>query len=211
MFYVLMCLPPPPPPSSLTRLTPSPCLQIPAIPRGILEKAKWYVDHRLTHIHIAKDQGTFFYYFLRQSNEAGLKKVTNKSLQAYIDALNQKRASWIKSYKELRQVCQSYHFVTDAKHRVPGSAFNRACLCCTCKGFHMYGICSHVVAINDILGKVDLSDSLKELCAPRKFAKGGFNKGVRPALIREKEAGAAASDSSEDEPLTNRVKKLKHK
>ena len=72
----------------------------------------------------------------------------------------------------------------------------------------MYGICSHVVAVNDILGKVDLSDSLKELCKPRKFAKGGFNSGVRPALIREKEA---ASDSSEDEPLTNRVKKLQKK
>ena len=70
----------------------------------------------------------------------------------------------------------------------------------------MYGICSHVVAVNDVLGKVDLSDSLKELCKPRKA--GGFRKGVRPALIREKEA---ASDSSEDEPLTNRVKKLKKK
>ena len=167
------------------------------------------VDHRLTHIHIAKDQGTFFYYFLRQSNEAGLKKVTNKSLQAYIDALNGKRASWIKSYKELRQVCQSYHYATAATRRVAGSEFNSACLCCTCKGFHMYGICSHVVAVNDILGKVDLSDSLKELCAPRK--KGGFRQGVRPALIREKEAEAAASDSSEDEPLTNRVKKLQKK
>ena len=201
-----MCLPPPPPPSSLTRLTPSPCLQVPAIPRAILQKAKWYVDHRLTHLHVAKDQGTFFYYFLRQSNEAGLKKVTNKSLQAYIDALNGKRASWIKSYKELRQVCQSYHIVTEAKQRVPGSIFNSACLCCSCKGFHMYGICSHVVAVNDILGKVDLSDSLKELCQPRKTC--GFRKGVRPALIREKEA---ASDSSEDEPLTNRVKKLQKK
>ena len=70
----------------------------------------------------------------------------------------------------------------------------------------MYGICSNVVAVNDCLGKVDLSDSLKELCAPRK--KGGFCHGVKPALIREKEA---ASDSSEDEPLSNRVKKLKQK
>ena len=192
-----------------TRLTHSPRLQVPAVPRGILEKAKWYVDHRLTHLHVEKDRGSFFYYFLRQSNEAGLKKVTNKSLQAYLDALNQKRAPWIKSYKELRQVCQSYHYATAATRRVAGSEFNSACLCCTCKGFHMYGICSHVVAVNDILGKVDLSDSLKELCAPRK--KGGFRQGVRPALIREKEAEAAASDSSEDEPLSNRVKNLKHK
>ena len=66
----------------------------------------------------------------------------------------------------------------------------------------MYSICSHVVAVNDCLGKVDLDDSLKELSKPRKA--GGFRQGVRPALIREKEA---ASDSSEDEPLTNRVKK----
>ena len=108
--------------------------------------------------------------------------------------------------KELRQVCQSYHYVTAATRRVVGSDFNSACLRCTCKGFHLYGICSHVVAVNDILGKVDLSDSLKELCQPRKT--GGFRKGVRPALIQEKEA---ASDSSEDEPLTKRVKKLQKK
>ena len=169
-------------------------------------KAQWYVAHRLTHLHIAKEKGTFFYYFLRQSNEAGLKKVTNKSLQAYIDALNGKRASWIKSYKELRQVCQSYHIVMAASQRVAGSEFNSACLCCSCKGFHMYSICSHVVAVNDCLGKVDLDDSLKELSKPRKA--GGFRQGVRPALIREKEA---ASDSSEDEPLTNRVKKQQKK
>ena len=97
---------------------------------------------------------------------------------------------------------------TAATQRVPGSNFNSACLCCTCKGFHMYGICSHVVAINDILGKVDLSDSLKELHAPRK--KGGFRKGARAALIREKEVDSS-EDVSEDEPLTNRVKKLKQK
>ena len=75
------------------------CLQVAAVPRGILVKAKWYVDHTNTHIHIARDgKGKFLWYFLKKDNEAGLKKVTNKSLQAYIDAVNGKKASFIKKY-----------------------------------------------------------------------------------------------------------------
>ena len=54
--------------------------------------------------------------------------------------------------------------------------------------------------MNHLLEKCDLEDALKELSAPRK--KGGFRSGVRPALVREREA---ASDSSEDEPLSRRI------
>ena len=88
----------------------------------------------------------------------------------------------IKTYADLANVCQGYHHLVVAAKRVPGCDMNKAKLDCpTCKGFKLYGICSHVVAINTILGKADVDDALAELCKPRK--RGGFNHGVRPALI----------------------------
>ena len=85
---------------------------------------------------------------------------------------------------------------------MPECELNVAKLCCpTCKNFKLYGICSHVVAVNHLLHTCDVDDLLGELCAPRK--KGGFRQGVRPALVKEREA--MCSDSSEDEPLSNRL------
>ena len=67
-------------------------VQVPAIPTAILKKAKWYVDHKATHIHIARDgKGGFIWYVLRKDNPGGWKKVLNKTLQAYIDACNGKK------------------------------------------------------------------------------------------------------------------------
>jgi hypothetical protein len=99
------------------------------------------------------------------------------------------------------------HFLryADDDDGVPKCEWNPANLSCpTCKGFRNWGICSHVIAINHILDKIDLEDQLKELGGPRK--KGGFNKGVRPALIREKEA--ADSSDEEDQPLAKRLKNV---
>ena len=177
-------------------------MQVPAIPTGILQKAKWYVDHQRTHIHIARDgKGGFIWYVLRKDNPGGWKKVLNKTLQAYIDACNGKKAPMIKTYADLANVCQGYHHLVVAEKRVPGCDMNKAKLDCpTCKGFKLYGICSHVVAINTILGKADVDDSLAQLSKPRK--RGGFKHGVRPALMKEKEA---ESDSSDDEPLSKRA------
>ena len=177
---------------------------MPAVPRAILLKAKWYVDNTRTHIHIAKERGQFFWYVLRQSNKAGLKKVTNKSLQAYIDAFNGKKPPGIKSYKELTHACFSYQLVQYAPsdRLVPDCDFNKEKLICTCKGYKQYAICSHVAAVNHLLHKVDLEDAVKELHKPRKT--GGFRSGVRPALMKEKEA-QSSSDSSEDEPLSKRL------
>ena len=147
--------------------------------------------------------GDFFWYVLRKSNEAGLKKVTNKSLEAYIDTFNGKKPTGIKSYEALTNACFSYQLVRYAPSdmMVPDCDFNKAKLLCTCKGYKQYAICSHVAAVNHLLHKVDLEDSVKELHAPRKA--GGYRKGVRPALMKEREADTF-SDSSEDEPLSKR-------
>ena len=99
--------------------------------------------------------------------------MSNKSMQAYIDTLNGKKPSGIKSYEQLTNACFNYHYVISSERRVPGCEFNAAELSCpTCKGFKLYGICSHVCAVNHLLEKCDLEDALKELSAPKK--KGGF-------------------------------------
>ncbi len=67
--------------------------------------------------------------------------------------------------------------------------------CPTYKGFRNCGICAHVVAINHILDKIDLEDQPKELSAPHK--KGGFVKGVKPALVKEKGVRALGKEAQE--------------
>ena len=178
------------------------------MPKGVLEKALWYVRHRTSHIHIAKEaDGSFIYYVLRKDNDVGLKKIGKIALQQYVDACNGKQAPHLKKFEQFAHVCLSMHFLRYADaDEVPKCEWNPANLSCpTCKGFRNWGICSHVVAINHILDKIYLEDELKELGAPRK--RGGFNKGVRPALLKEKEAEVDSSDE-EDEPLAKRLKNV---
>ena len=49
----------------------------------------------------------------------------------------------------LIDICQSMHVVMpqgDGANGFPVSRMNPACLVCTCKGFRMIGLCSHVIA-----------------------------------------------------------------
>ena len=105
----------------------------------------------------------------------------------------------------------SFRYVEYASREVPDCVFNKEKLWCPgCPGFKNYGICSHVIAVNHILQACDVVDAVKLLSKPRN--PGGFRSGVRPALLREDVAdssdddGQAGSDSSEDEPLANRLK-----
>ena len=179
---------------------------MPGVPKAVLQKALWYVRNRTTHIQIAKeDDGSFIYYVLRRDNEVKLKKIGKIGLQQYVDACSGKKASHLKTFEQFAHVCLSMHFLRYAEpHEVPKCEYNPAYLNCpTCKGFRNWGICSHVIAINHILDKIDLVDQLKELAAPR--SRGGFREGVRPALVKEKEAVADSSEE-EDEPLAKRLK-----
>ena len=185
------------------------------MPKGVLEKALWYVQHRTSHIQIAKEtDGSFIYYVLRKDNDVGLKKIGNIALQQYVDACNGKQASHLKKFEQFAHVCLSMHFLRYADaDEVPKCEWNPANLSCpTCKGFRNWGICSHIVAINHILDKIDLVDQLKELDGPRK--KGGFRSGVRPAFVKEKEAACqdcsdeVDSSDEEDQPLAKRLKNV---
>lgn len=190
---------------------------VPFVPKPILKKASWYVQHRKTHLVIIKDprdKNKFFYYFLVKDNPLGLKKITNASLQAYIDAVNGKKPK-NQSYADLRKVCFSYHFaVQNGGYDVPECLkFNDAKINCpTCKNFMLYGICSHVCCINDILKNIDLEDLLKVTAEPRKGKrKGGSNMGVKPALVKEKPlppGQCSECSDSDDEPLSKRLLRL---
>ena len=181
---------------------------MPGVPKAVLQKALWYLQNRTTHIQIAKeDDGSFIYYVLRKDNDVGLKKIGKIALQQYIDACNGKKAPHLKTFQQFAHVCLSMHFLRYANAgEVPKCEYNPVNLTCpTCKGFRNWGICSHVIAINHILDQIDLEDQLKELAAPR--STGGFRKGVRPALIKEKEVVLDSSEE-EDEPLVKRLKNV---
>ena len=81
--------------------------------------------------------------------------------------------------------------------------------CPTCKGFKGHGICSHVLAINHIKGKIDLEYLLGELSKTKanNLLGGGF-KGRRalssaPAL--EKQRLPRERDSSDEEEELRRL------
>ena len=58
---------------------------------------------------------------------------------------------------------------------------------CSCKGFRHVGIYSHVMVVNHWLESVDVLQLVGSIC-PEKRRKGGFNKGCRPALVKEKQS-----------------------
>ena len=63
---------------------------VPAIPRSMLDKAKWLVDHRKTHIAEEEDDehdddsvAHTKYFVLRKDNPGGYKKITTKMIDFY--------------------------------------------------------------------------------------------------------------------------------
>ena len=85
---------------------------------------------------------------------------------------------------------------------------------CFCKGFNHVGICSHVIAVNHVLGEIDLHDILGTLAGKKsRKGKGGNRYHKLPALQREPTqeqlAYSDSSDEEEDQPLSRR--RLKNK
>ena len=81
----------------------------------------------------------------------------------------------------------------------PPCKMNPANLICSCKGFRHIGICSHCVAVNHWLPdtEIDLEEIMVSLEGEktRKRSKGGYRKGVRPALTKEGPGKAATHKS----------------
>ena len=80
--------------------------------------------------------------------------------------------------------------------------------CPTCKGFKGHGICSHVLAINHMQGKIDLEYLLGELSATKanNLQGGGFTGRMNkeaPAL--QKQRYPREPDSSDEEEELRRL------
>ena len=58
-------------------------------------------------------------------------------------------------------------------------------LVCSCKGFRHIGICSHCIAVNHWSGELDLHKIMLSLEGEKRQKKGGYWKGVRPALTMQ--------------------------
>ena len=181
---------------------------VPAIPKGMIEKALWYVDHRETHVWIFKVGGSdddFGYYFLRKSNKTGLKKITQRLLSMYEKAYRGEWDDRLQDVEHLGDICTSLHTVLDQEDKwpVPECELNPMKMdCMNCKGFKGVGICSHVLAVNHMMKKINLRREVMEI-GQSSYRKnkagnqaGGNRKKPLPALTR---APAREADSSDEE------------
>ena len=86
---------------------------VPTIPKGIMEKALWYIEHQQTHVTIKKaSDGSFVYYFLARDNRGGVKKLTKRMIEIYEGALEGKKRHNV-DLESLLDVTMSMHKVCD--------------------------------------------------------------------------------------------------
>jgi hypothetical protein len=160
----------------------------------MVKKALWYIEHQDTHIHKDGDK----YYILRRDNPGKYVKIHSKLLECYELARQGAKDRRVRTFDYLKEICFCFHIVEPALEPwgVPQCEGNPAQLNCpTCKGFKGVGICSHVLAVNRMKTLFNVRHQLRSLAVKPK--KGGYRKGVRPALIRER-----PSDSSDEEEDT---------
>ena len=142
---------------------------VPAVPKGMIDKALWYVDHRETHVYIfdvVDGNGAKGYYFLRKDHATGYKKITNRLLEMYGAAMAGDWDRRLQDVEHLGDVCTSLHTVLDQdeEYPVPVCELNPSKLdCLNCKGFKGVGICSHVLAVNHMLRSINLRREVMEI------------------------------------------------
>ena len=166
--------------------------EVPAVPRAMLQKAAWYANQRDTHIHVVKDmdvdadEAIFTFYILSQSSKT-YKKIDMLLVTRYCSLLTGKKPRGLTKLQSFIDVADALHVVEyaeDAGRDAPPSELNPANLVCNCKGFRRVGICSHAMAVNHLLGELDVARLAGSMCT-QKRKKGGFRHGVRPALQLE--------------------------
>jgi hypothetical protein len=173
---------------------------VPAVPKLMITKALWYVDHKSTHtwwIDFGKDKTGF--YFLSKSNSGGFPKITLALINKYEGTLDGEfdRRS-IKDIEGLIDVCQCLYTVQDGndKYPVPECHLNPLGLdCIYCPCFKGYGICSHVLAANHMMKAVNLRRLTVEIGRKASKKPGGNYMRPGPALKRT----VYERDSSDEE------------
>lgn len=172
---------------------------VPAIPKALLEKAIWYIDHQKTHVvsfHLP--DGSVGYYFLRKDNPAELSKLTKTIIKVYEMALRGEQHKELKDLEDLMNFCTSFHIVWEAvdESEVCECEGNPSNLRCSCKGFRGHGICSHVLTVNHMLLTFNVRYELRTIGKKAAKRSGGNVKKVPPALTH---APAMEKDSSDEE------------
>ena len=160
------------------------CFHVPAVPKKMMLKALWYVDHQKTHIRICKTKdkdNPFEYFILKKDHKTGCNKITERLVSMYLKALTNQDDARVKDVEHFEAICFSIHWVgaSSPDWGVPECDLNPGKFNCPhCKGFKQYGICSHVLAINHILMEINLRRELMEIgkSTLKKKDKGGGNR-----------------------------------
>ena len=173
---------------------------VPAVPKKMIQKALWYVDHQQTHVYIHKlDDDHFQYYVLRKDHETGVKQISQRLMEMYVQAAHGQWDKRVKDLDHLVDMCGAFQVVAEScdEWGVCECYLNPAKLdCLYCKGFKGHGICSHVLCVNHMLKKINLRAEVMEI--GKSAAKHGGNNQPKhlPALTR---APAREADSSDEE------------
>ena len=175
------------------------CFSVPAIPKGMMTKALWYIDHQATHVHASYDaKAEVGFYFLRKDHGLnGVTKITKKLVEMHEAALQGEWDRRVQDFDHLREICRALHFVQQPME-VWGCVEcegNPAGYVCDCKGCKGYGICSHVLAANHIMKAVNLRRLTVEIGKKASKRPGGNLKNPGKALQRT----VYVYDSSDEE------------
>ena len=164
---------------------------VPRVPSAMLKKAKWYASRMHDHLHIEKKTNGTFVFFVLSATSPTWKKISSLLVSRYSALLHGKRPTGLTRLESFIDVERSIHFLLfeeDAEGRkAPEAVLNPKSLVCSCKSFRHVGICSHCIVLNHWFGDIDVFHLDGSIC-PEKRTKGGYRKGVRPALEREEPA-----------------------
>jgi hypothetical protein len=172
--------------------------EVPSIPSRMLKKAVFYTHHKATHFHIKVDDDgeddpvyTFYLLSAKRPSPSTHKKVDSLLVARYDALLMGYRPRGLTKLDSFMDVARALHVVqyaSDTPRKATPCQYNPCELVCSCKACRHVGICSHILAVNHWLDEIDVQH-LAGNVRGEKRQRGGFNKGVRPALVQEKSKG----------------------
>jgi hypothetical protein len=166
---------------------------VPSIPGPMLTKAVWYTKQKATHLHISvdddSDKTVYTFYVLSASRPCRKthKAVDSLLVSRYNALLMGERPRGLTQLSSFMDVARALHIVQyaeDTPRRAVECQYNPCELVCSCKACRHVGICSHVLAVNHWLGELDICQLAGSISGGKR-QRGGYNKGVRPALTPE--------------------------
>jgi hypothetical protein len=176
---------------------------VPSIPKAMMQKALWYVEHQSTHILQARNHdGDKIWYVMRKDNDSGYKKIEKRLIEMYEAAMQGTMDRRVKDLDHLIDICSLMHIVEppDAMYFPPPCDGNPLQLTCKgCKGYQHSGICSHLLAVNHMEKAFNVRAQLLQIGKSKGKTTGGQQKA--PALVRLPEREADSSDEEEERQL----------